>query len=104
MCIRDRAAAVERQRGLLDLVVGGGRACREEASADPAHQVLAGHIVGADDDHAAATTGADPILGQRHALRGAGAVSYTHLDVYKRQLLGHHVEHLVCHRVGSRQL
>ncbi len=67
------ATAVERQRGFIDLVVGGRGACRQEAGADPTHQVLAGHIVGANHDHAAAAPVANPVLRQRHSLGSAGA-------------------------------
>jgi hypothetical protein len=58
------AAAVEGQRGLFHLVVGGRGARGQEARADPAHQVLAGHVVGAEHDHAAAAAVADPVFGQ----------------------------------------
>ena len=69
------AAAVKGQRRFLHLVVGGGGAGCEEARTDPAHQVFAGHIVCAEHDHTAAAAIADPVLGQRHALRCGGAGS-----------------------------
>ena len=64
-------SAVEGQGGLLDLVVGGGGARGQEAGADPSQQAVAGHVVGADHDHAAAAAGADPVLGQGDRLGGA---------------------------------
>src|SRR5690606_21873334 len=66
------APAVEGQRGLVDLVVSGRGARRQEAGADPAHEILTGYVVGADHDDAAAATIADPVLGQRHTLRRTG--------------------------------
>ncbi len=67
------AAAVEGQSGLGDLILGRGRAHGQEARADPLHQMLAGHIVAADHNHAAATAAADPILGDGDGLGRAGA-------------------------------
>ncbi len=66
-------AAIERQRGLLHDVVGSGGAAREKTGADPLQQVIAGHVVAGDHDHAAAAASADPVLGQRQRLGGAGA-------------------------------
>ena len=67
------ASPVERQCGLGHLVSGGRRANGQEARADPLHQVFAGHVVGADDDHATATAAADPVFGDGNALGRAGA-------------------------------
>ena len=64
------ASAVEWSGGILDVFVGGGRAAREEAARDPRHQRVARGIVGRHHDHAPATAGADPVLGQRERLRG----------------------------------
>ena len=64
---------VERGRHLGHDVLGRGRAGGEEAGADPLEQDVAGDVVGGDDDHAPAPPGADPVLGQRHGLRGARA-------------------------------
>ena len=67
------AAAVERQRRVLDHLVGGGRARGEEARAEPAQHGVGGGVVGGHDDHAPAAAGADPVLGDRDGLRRAGA-------------------------------
>jgi len=64
---------VEGQGGLLDDVVGGGRAGDEEARGRPLEERVAGEVVGGDDDDAPAAAGADPVLRQGDALRGAGA-------------------------------
>ena len=66
-------ATVERQRRVLDLGRGGGRAGRHEARADPLEQVLARDIVGANHDHALAPPEPEPILGHGDGLRGARA-------------------------------
>ncbi len=67
------AAAVERDRRLGDVVVGGRRSGREEAGAEPAEELVGGDVVGGDHDDATATTGADPVLGEGDGLGGAGA-------------------------------
>ena len=67
------AALVERQRRVLDDLVGRGRARGEEARADPAEHRVRGRVVGGHDDHAPAAAGADPVLGQRDGLRRARA-------------------------------
>ena len=67
------APAVERHRGVLDVLVRGGGARREEAGAHPAEQVVGRDVVGGDDHDALAAAGADPVLGQSDGLRGAGA-------------------------------
>ncbi len=54
--------AIEGSGGLFDYFVGGGRSAGQEAGAKPADQVIGGDIVGRDDDHAAAASGADPVL------------------------------------------
>ena len=66
------AALVERQRRLLDHLVGRGGARREEARADPVHQCRGG-VVGGDDHDPPAAPGADPVLGERDRLGGARA-------------------------------
>ena len=72
---RAMAATVKRQGRFFHLIVSGGRAGRQEAGPDPTHQVVAGHVVGAQHDHAAATAAANPVLGQGDALRRRGASS-----------------------------
>ena len=67
------AAAVKGQGGFFHLVVGRGRACGQEACADPTHEIVAGHIVGADDDDPTAAPVANPVLGQGDGLGRAGA-------------------------------
>ena len=67
------APPIERQRRLLDHVVGGRGAGGQEAGADPLDQVVAGDVVGGDDDHPPAAPGADPVLGKGDRLRRAGA-------------------------------
>ncbi len=71
----DRAVPpfVEGQGGFGDLILGRHRAYGQETRADPFHQVVAGHIVGADDDDATAAAAVDPVLGDGDALSGAGA-------------------------------
>ncbi len=66
------AAAIEGQGCFFDLVVGGGCPGGQEAGTDPLHEVVAGDVITAQDDDAAAATIADPILGQGHALGRAG--------------------------------
>ncbi len=66
-------AAVERQRRFFHLVLRGGSADGEEARADPLQQIVAGHVVRADDNHPPATAAADPVLGDGDGLSGAGA-------------------------------
>ena len=67
------AALVEGQGGLGHLVFRRRRAHGQEARADPLQEVVAGHVVRADDDHAAAPAAADPVLGNGDALGRAGA-------------------------------
>jgi len=64
---------VERQRRLRHVLVGCGCARRQEAGAQPAEQVVAGRIVGGNDDDPAAATGMDPVLRERDGLGGACA-------------------------------
>ena len=66
-------ALIERQRGVLDDLVGRGRPGGQEAGADPAEHDVRGCVVGGDDHHAPAAPGADPVLGQRDGLRRARA-------------------------------
>ena len=67
------AAPIERQRGVLDQLVGGRGARGQEARADPRQQRLGGHVVGGHDHHAPAAPRADPVLGHRDGLRRARA-------------------------------
>ena len=67
------AAAVKGQGSFFHLVIGGGGACAQEACTDPAHEPLAGDVVGADHDDAAAAAVANPVFGQGYALGRAGA-------------------------------
>ena len=69
------AALVERQRGLLDVLVGGRRAGGQEARADPRQQRVGGHVVGGHDHDARAAPRADPVLGDGDGLRRARAGS-----------------------------
>ncbi len=66
-------ALVERQRRILDHLIGRSRTGRQEAGADPAHQRVRSGVVGGHDQHPATAPGADPVLGQRDCLRGARA-------------------------------
>ncbi len=66
------AAPVERDRRVLHDVVGGGGAGGQESGADPFEEVVAGDVVASDHDHALGAPGADPVLGERHRLGGAG--------------------------------
>ena len=70
------APAIEGQGRLFQHIFGGGRAGGQEAGAHPFQQVVRGDVVGADDEHAAATAGPDPVLGHahRHGGRSAGRV------------------------------
>ena len=67
------AAPVEGQGGFGHLVLGGGRADGQEARANPLHQAVAGDVIAANDDHAAAPAAADPVFSDRDRLGGAGA-------------------------------
>ena len=64
---------VEREGGFSYLILRRHCAHGQKACADPLHQVVAGHIVGADDDDAPATAAVDPVLGDGDGLGGAGA-------------------------------
>ena len=64
-------AAVERQGGVLDHVVGRGRAAGQEAGAGPGQQRVRGDVVSGDDDHPPAAAG---ILIQSSATHSACAV------------------------------
>ena len=66
-------ALVERQRRVLDHLVGRRRAGRQEAGADPAQHRVRGRVVGGHDQHPAAAPGADPVLRERDRLRRARA-------------------------------
>ncbi len=89
------AAPVERQRCLLDPVVGGGGAGGQKARADPAEVKLAGHIIGGDHQHTAAAARANPILGQCDALGGTGTgrvhlrVRATRADILGKLAVAH---------------
>ena len=67
------ASEVERDGGFGHDVIGGRRARGEESRPHPLEQPIAGHVVARHDHDPLATAGADPVLGQRHGLRGAGA-------------------------------
>ncbi len=67
------AAHVERQRGVLHRLVRRGRPRREEPGADPREHLVGGRVVGGDHDDPPAAARADPVLGDRHRLRRAGA-------------------------------
>ncbi|OPZ54559.1 MAG: hypothetical protein BWY91_01614 [bacterium ADurb.BinA028] len=66
---------VERRGRILDQLVGGGGAGGEEAGAHPRHELLASGVVSGDDDDPTGPPGADPVLGDRDGLGGAGAGS-----------------------------
>ena len=74
------APLVERQCRRGDVVVGGGGARGQEPGTQPAEQLVARHVVGGDDDHSAAPTLLDPVLGHSDRLRGARTGS-VHLGV-----------------------
>ncbi len=67
------AAAVKGSGGFFYYFVGGRGPAGKETGAEPFDGVVGGDVVGRDDDHAAAAAGTDPVFGQRHRLRGAGA-------------------------------
>ncbi len=67
------AALVERERSLLDDLVGGRGPGGEEARADPRQHLVGGRVVGGDHDHPRATARADPVLGEGDRLRRARA-------------------------------
>ena len=67
------APTVERRRGVFDVFVGRCGATGEEAAGEPGHQRVSSGVVGGHDDYAAATPGANPVLGERHRLRRRGA-------------------------------
>ena len=67
------AAQIEGQSRFGNAVVGGGRAHGQETGSHPFHQVISGNVICAQNDDAAATAVANPILGNGHALSRAGA-------------------------------
>ena len=67
------AAAVEGQRGLGDVLLGGGGAGGQEAGHGPALHLAVGHVVGGYDYHAFALAGAYPGLGREDGFGGGGA-------------------------------
>src|SRR5579864_3955290 len=67
------AETVKRSRCFLNYLIGGCRAAGQESRAKPPNQMIGGDIVGGDDDHTATTPTLDPVLCQRHSLRGARA-------------------------------
>ena len=67
------AATVKGQSRLVQALLGRRRSGGEQARSDPAHQVIAGHVVAGDDDHAPAAAGADPVFGHGDGVRGGGA-------------------------------
>ena len=64
---------IERQCCLGYLILRRRRADGQETGADPFHEMVSGDVVCANDDDAAATAAADPVLGDGHALGRAGA-------------------------------
>ena len=66
-------ATVERDRGLLDRLVGRRGAGGQEACRDPRQELVAGHVVRGHHDDPPAAPGPDPVLGQRQCLGGARA-------------------------------
>ncbi|MCG3121496.1 MAG: hypothetical protein ALAOOOJD_04614 [bacterium] len=66
------APAVERRRGLFNNFIRGRGAGSEKTGAKPLHQIIGSHVVGRDDDHAAAAAALNPILRERNRLRRAG--------------------------------
>ncbi len=74
------AATVEGKGGLRDLGFGRRRTRGEEAGAYPLEQVVAGHVIGGDDDHAPAASAANPIAGEADGL-GCGGAGRVHLRV-----------------------
>ncbi len=67
------AAVVEGDGGFLNHGVGGCRARGEEAGPEPVEQRVRRDVVGRDDDDPSAAADADPVLGERDGLCGAGA-------------------------------
>ena len=67
------APAIKGQGRLLQHIFSGGRAGSQEAGAHPFQQVVGSDIVGANDQHAAAAAGPDPVLGHAHCHGGRGA-------------------------------
>ncbi len=65
--------AIEGSGGLFDDFICGGRSAGQEAGAKPADQMIGGDIVCRDDDHPAATSGADPVLRQADGMTGGCA-------------------------------
>ncbi len=64
---------VKGQGGFSHHVIRGGRAQRQEARPNPFQQVVAGHIIGGNNQYTAATAVPDPILRYGNRLGGAGA-------------------------------
>ena len=69
---KDRAVPppVKRQRGLFNLVIGGGGTAGKKARADPFQQPVAGHVIGTQHQDTAAAPAANPVLGDGNTLRG----------------------------------
>jgi hypothetical protein len=68
------APSIERQRGVFDARVSRRGAGRQEAGAEPLHQVVGRNVIGADhDDDATAAAAVDPVTGHDHGLRRARA-------------------------------
>ena len=66
------AALVEGQGGGGNLIVGGGSTGGQKARPDPLDQLVAGHFIAGDDQHAPTAPAPDPVLGYRDSLGGAG--------------------------------
>jgi len=64
-------AAVEWSGSLFDHIVGRCRSASQKACAHPFHQMVGSNVVRREDNHTMAASGADPVLRQRHGLRGA---------------------------------
>ena len=67
------ATTVERGGGVFDVLVGRSGAACQETAGDPRHQCVARCVVRRHHDHAAASTGTDPILGHGDRLGGRSA-------------------------------
>src|SRR5581483_3231654 len=66
-------APVEREGGLGDDLVRGGGAAGQERRPHPLEHMVGGDVVRRDNDHTAAASGTDPVVGQSDRLGGAGA-------------------------------
>ena len=89
------AALVEGQGGGGNLVVGGGGTSGQKARSDPLQQLVAGHFIAGDNQHAPTAPAPDPVLGDRDSLGGAGTcridrrVRATCADVLSKLAVAH---------------